>query len=239
MELLPFLRILWQLRLLVAAGLIASLAAAYVLGSRPVVRSGSASVEVMLDTPHSELVSPDPSGSDSLAWRSQILVHSMLTDQARENVARTMGVPANRVVLIDLALRSPAILTTLPIAAADAGTRYAPYSLGLVADINAPIISLQARAPDLRGAAKLIDAAVKEMQAHAPAANSPDLQPFTAERITDTQLRLIESGGSKVIAVAAAIFLFGAWCMFLVVAVSLLRLTRRQLDRTPVELPAA
>lgn len=242
MELVPLLIVLWRRRLLVALGFVAAVAVVVWLGSRPVAAGpGVAVTSVLVDTPGSEAVAVNPGGADTLMTRSVLLTHSMLRDEARAGIARSMGVSPNLVAVIDPALESPADATTLPLIAAKAASIHSqPFSLVLRLDPESPIISLEAYAPTPLEAARLVEAGQKQLNTLVPTATGPTYQRFTIRPITELKALEIASSHGRILAVAAAAVLFGGWCVFLIVATRLLRMVRRQSGRRRLaQAPAA
>ena len=222
MELLPILSILWRRRWLVMVGFVAALAAAYFLQSKPTLGGGTAAAQVMLDTPRSELASSELDDTTNLATRAALVAHAMATEDVRDRLARSLGVKGDRVALVDTSFRDPATERTLPLAASEAAsTAPEPYLLQMRFVAETPIISLEARAPDPAGAARLVDAAVKEIATRVPTGKGPEYKPFTIERIMDTRVRQLVSGQGRMMAVVAAGMLFGIWCLCLVVGTRL------------------
>jgi hypothetical protein len=222
MELLPILSILWRRRWLVMVGFVAALAAAYLLQSKPTLGVGTAAAQVMLDTPRSDLASSELDDTTNLATRAALVAHSMLTDDVREQLARSLGVQGDRVALVDASYRAPVIQTTLPLAASEAALAVPePFLLQMRFDGLTPIIWLEARGPDPEGAARLVDAAVDEIATHVPTGEGPEYKPFTIERITDTQVRQLVSARGRTMPVVAAGMLFGIWCLCLVLGTRL------------------
>ena len=216
MELLPILSILWRRRWLVIGGFVAALAAAYFLQSKPAPGGGTAAAKVMLDTPRSDVASSEFDDTTNLAARAGLVAHSMVKEDVRDRLARSLGVKADRVALVDTSFHLPATQTTLPLAATEAAdTAPEPYLLQMRFDGETPIISLDARAPDPARAARMVDAAVKEIATHVPTGEGPEYKPFTIERITDTRARQLRSGRGVIAAVVTAELLFGIWCLCL------------------------
>jgi hypothetical protein len=219
MELLPILSILWRRRWLVIAGFVAALPVAFVLQSDPVPGSGTAAAQVMLDTPRSDLASaPVVDDTANLATRAGLVAHSMTTDEVRDRLASSLGMPADRLALMDTSFSDPVAPTTLPLAASEAAnTAPEPYLLQMRADGTTPILWLAARAPDPADAARLVDAAVKDLAAtYGQSGKGRGYMPLTIERISDIQVRQLVSAQGRMFAVVAAGMVFVVWCLCLV-----------------------
>jgi hypothetical protein len=233
MELLPILSILWRRRWLVIAGFVAALAIAVVLQSTPTLAGGTASAQVMLDTPRSDLASSELDETANLAPRAAFVVHSMATDAVRDRLARSLGLRADRLALIDASYRYPAAPTTLPVAASEAAmTAPEPYLLQMRFDGITPMIWLEARAPEPEGAARLVDAAVQDLaETHAPTDRGRKYKPITIERVSDTRVHQLVTGQGRMMAMVAAFMLFIAWCLCLVVGTRLAGWLRERSSR--------
>jgi hypothetical protein len=220
MELLPILGILWRHRWLVIAGFVAVLAVAVVLQSSPTLGSGTAAAQVMLDTPRSDLASSELDDTANLANRAAFIAHAMTTDEVRDRLARSLRVPADRLALVDASFRNPVAPTTLPVAASEAAmTVPEPYLLVMRFDGITPMLWLEGRGPDPADAARLVDAAVKDLAtSYVPTEKGPTYKPITIERVSDTRVHQLVTAQGRMMALLAAGMLFVVWCLSLVVA---------------------
>ncbi len=171
MELLLILRPLWYRRWLLAIGVLAAVAILFAFGRDGIAPapSGVALAQVRLDTPRSELVAAAPEGSETLSWRAWLMLHLMSSEEWKQQVAQRLGVGANELAVIDGALSTPAVPTSLALRASDAAAAVAaPYVLALipVSDSQA-LISIAAYAPDPASARKLADASMAVLASHA------------------------------------------------------------------------
>ncbi len=242
MELLPILSILWRRRWLVVAGLVASLLVAYLLQSSPTLGSGTAAAPVMLDTPRSDLASaPVIDDTANLTTRAALIAHSMVTDEVRDRLARSLGVPADRLALMDASFGDPVAPTTLPLTAAEAAMAAPePYLLQVRVDGVTPMIWLNARAPSPGDAARLVDAAVKDLAStYVATAQEPRYKPLTIERVADIRVRQLVSSRGRTIAVVTAGMLFIVWCLCLVVGTQLAGWLRERSNRVTKREPWA
>ena len=93
----------------------------------------------MLDTPRSDLASSEDDDTANLAPRAALVAHSMVTDEVRDRLARSLGLPADRLALVDASFRYPVAPTTLPVAASEAAmTAPEPYLLQMRVRRNDP-----------------------------------------------------------------------------------------------------
>jgi hypothetical protein len=215
MEVLPVLRSLLSRRLLVGAGLVVAIAVGLMARTTRASDTGLASTRVVLDTLDSQLVHADPKGADSLVWRAQLLSALMGSEPVRRGIARDVRVPAKDLAVVDAALATPVVATTLPVAAAQAAAaaiRPEPYVLTVQSDPQLPMVSIEARAPDSGQAARLARAAAAAIAAAAPASGGPELQRFSVEAVGPPRMRTVEAGQGRLRAVGAALAVFVLWC---------------------------
>jgi len=173
LELLLILRPLWYRRGLLAVGVLAAVAilVAFGRGGTATATSAAAFARVRLDTPQSELVTAAPDGSETLSWRSWLMLHLMSSEEWKQQVAQRAGVSGKQLAVIDGALSTPLVTTSLALRASDAAAAVAaPYVLALVplSDSQA-LISIVAYAPDPAAARKLADASMAVLASHVSA----------------------------------------------------------------------
>jgi hypothetical protein len=241
MELLPILSILWRRRWLVIVGLVGSLAVAYLLQSTPKLGPGTAAAQVMLDTPRSDLASSEEDDTTNLAPRAALVAHTVATDQVRDRLARAVGLPPERLAVIDASFRYPVAPTTLPQAASEAAlSAPEPYLLQTRFDGITPIIWLEARAPDPADAARLVDAAVKDLSTtYVATGKGSAYKPFTIERVSDTRVHQLITGRARMTAVVAGGMLFVLWCFCLIAHTSFAAWLRERSGRVAAPEPWA
>jgi hypothetical protein len=236
MEIVAILRVLWRRRLLVLLGLAISLAVCFKLATATPAVSGVAWTTAALDTKPSQIVAPTPEGAETLGWRAELLAGLLLTDAARAEIAKAMGVPADQVAVFQPVLNVPESATALPANASEAAiVTAAPYVLTVTSDEQLGTIAIMAAAPERAAAVRLADAVVKKLSADAaspvvttpvptatpdPAAE-PSLTPppapevaqaFVIERTTAVHSDVVSSGGGRIVAAGTGMVLFALWC---------------------------
>jgi hypothetical protein len=223
-EILPIAAALWRQRLLVALGLALALAVALSLGAATTSR-GVAQSRLVLDTPTSQLIAPDPPGADTLPWRASLMAHLLRSDDLRRQIAAKAGVPPWQLAVIDPALREPEVAASLPTGAAEAAAvTGAPYAVTVeITDEVLPIITILAEAPDRRRAVSLDRAAAEVLTSLAPPPDAPRaIQGFVVEDVGPARSKTLETV-SYVKPVGAAVVVFGLWCIGLLLTVRLVR----------------
>ena len=205
---LQFLRHRW---LVLALGLLLSIAIASKIGGGPDETRAVAKGQVLLDTYRSQLADVRPALAATMPWRATLLGKLMETEAGKQRIAAQMGIPVEQLAIVDSELALPPVPASLPKAATEAANVDAPYVLGLNSDGIVPLITITAQAPGPEGAAQLARAAADVLRATAAPgdASEPD---FSVKRVTPTETRSIVAGADRKQIVAIALTLFGLWC---------------------------
>jgi hypothetical protein len=239
MELLGPLRKIWRHRLALGSGLLLAIAALVGLGGTKSVTTTSATAwtRVTLDTPDSQLVTAAPAGAGSLAWRASLLSHLMASESVTAAIARRLGVSPDQVSVIDPTLALPLIDTDTAAAATKVDSSiFTPYVLTAYADGQIPVISLTAAAADTAGAKRLAEAAVSVLESESsPRGPVKSLiptdvgvlgrQPFVISQVSPLDVQLVPSSSLPKKPIAAALFVFLAWCVATLIVLP--RISRR------------
>jgi hypothetical protein len=243
MELLPALRAIRRRRLSLALGLLGALAVLFVMGgTKPVTTPNAVAwTEVALDTPQSQLATVSAAGADTLPWRASLLTHLMATDASTRQLARELGVGADQVIVVDPALETPLVTTSMAQAAATAASgAVAPYTLTMfVENTSLPLISIEAAAPHSAGAKRLADAAIAVLESQASPAGrfssgiptgGKDYrrQPFVIEQVAPVRVKLLPATAAPVKAIAGSLAFFLLWCAGVLLVPRLSRAVRGQ-----------
>jgi hypothetical protein len=227
MELVPLLRVLWRRRLVVGLGALLAIGIGVIVGPAAPVHGGAATTRVVLDTPSSQIVFRDPRGADTLTWRAALLTDLMATEETRAGIARAVGVPESRLVIVVPALTAPSDPTTLPIAATEAAAlRPEPYVVAFRYDTTLPVISIETHAPNRGAAARLAEAATRALQAGSSPNTTDVTQGFVVDSVAPIQARATVSGSRPVKALGLAVFFLGFWCAGVAVVPRVVRILR-------------
>jgi hypothetical protein len=224
------LRDLWRRRVLVAAAALVAIAIgwmlAYKVGFPPERRSyqvGVASASVLIDTPKSQVVEIAPKGSDMLGARANVLANLMVDGAIKEAIAQRVGVPSKE--LIATTDSAGTTETETPLTA----TSHAySTSVAHTSDMNElPIIKIETQAPDVRRAIELANAAVTGLSEHldstAASETVSDTRRLRVRALGTAQGHLATRGPGRLIAVAAAIFVFMLGCGLILVVSAVVR----------------
>lgn len=220
------LRDLWRRRVMVAVVALVALAIgwmlAYKVGFPPERRSytvGVASASLLVDTPKSQVIEIAPKGSDMLGARANVLANLMVDGEIKDAIARRVGLPAKELVATTDSAGPTETETTLT-----AQSHAYSTSVAHTSDMNElPIIKVETQAPDVRRAIALANAAVaglsESLDSKAASETISDTRRLRVRALGTAQGRLETRGPGRVIAVAAAIFVFALGCG-LILAVS-------------------
>jgi len=226
------LRELWRRRFAVVAfALIAAIVGALVAYEPtfpPKSRSdsvGVASVRILVDTPDSQVVAIGAEGAGDLGGHASLLAQLMLQGEAKAAIARRAGVDAKR--LVTVAASGPSQIDSSPVSGPPETKALVVRTLTSESGNQLPIIGVDAQAADAESAAKLANAAVAGLEdfvaSKASIAGVPDDRKLHVRGLNVAQGENVVRGPSKTMAVALAIFVFGALCALLLLTSVLAR----------------
>jgi hypothetical protein len=243
MELLLVLRGMWRRRLALLSGLVAAVVVLVGLGGIKPARltAGEAWTRVAIDTNASQLVAAAPAGTGTLAWRASLIVHLMATQSLAHQIAVRLGIDSDQLTVVDPTLSQPPVGTDLATAATKAAGAdvLTPYVLNVYqTDPTVPVITVDAVAADRAHAEKLAQAGTAILEAQAEPggklksqiitdAGVLGRQPFVIDQVAPVQSKLVSNTSLPMKAIAAAGFVFFAWCLAVVLVVPRLRRTIR------------
>lgn len=175
MELVKILRELWRHKVLVAAVLVLSLLAGYLLAFRPGLPPQSrqyevaiASSDILVDTRNSQVVAVGRRGPDlpTLAGRANLMGNLMTSGKLKEDIAKRAGVSAEELIVVPPADPSTPELPPVPVK--PRGSIAIPAEeatiLTLSTDEALPILHVEAQAPSLGVARELSAATLIELR---------------------------------------------------------------------------
>jgi hypothetical protein len=235
MELLGVARILWARRILVALGIIAAVGVGLLVGrmGKPqtaVTPPGVGQARLVMDTTHSQLVEAAPKGADTLSLRASLLADTLATSAGTSAVARAAGVdPRDLAVLVPAATKDPTSSTPLVDRIVKVTSApHAPYVVNVMADEAMPVLTIEAYAPDDAHVARLTRAVISALRAQLVAEDGTGIGGFVLDTVVPPRIEHQPvSSHAAVKMLAAAVFVFGMWCLSIVLAVALWRRWRR------------
>jgi hypothetical protein len=234
-ELVGILRLLSRRPIVVAIGAVAAIAVGiWAAGSGEVESRGNASTRLMLDTAKSQLTHQNPSGADTLTWRSILLAYFAGSRRLTDHIAKEAGVRRNELVVSYPGLEVPAVPAALPSRAAEVAA-VTPEKYVLIVDFDGllPIIRLETLAPNRGAAVRLVEAARDTLKdAGTPARITPEVQGLIVESMGPVRSKAIIDEPRPLLRIAIAIVLFGVWCA-VVASISVLLSAWRNAGRRP------
>jgi hypothetical protein len=227
-DLVAILRALWRGRILVCVGLLVAIGVGLQTSKGETRTVGIASTRMVVDTRPSNLVAPAPKGADSLTWRAALLANKLATDPFREAIAKDVGIPVDRLIVVQPPLKVPTVPTTLAPRALDAGeSATADFVLTVRFDEELPIVTTEAHAPSAADAKRLVEASVDALLVAAtPQRQWRMTQPYEVQQVATTRVREVLNGPGRIKPAAFALVTFIFWCAALVLLQGALRAWR-------------
>jgi hypothetical protein len=208
-EVLDALKRRWYASLIVVV--VAAGAAILLKGSLTGVPTGSATVQILVDSPVSSLVNlkADPA---SLEARASVLAQAMSSNVVVASIAKTAGVPAAALTAQgpysgtgqSLNVPTPSEARSAQIVSVNS-----PYRLSFVAQQQIPIVTVSVTGPTPAAAGKVADAVLPGTNAWLDSLSTPDL--VKADRVVhlrqlgDAQIGPVTSSSAKMIAGVGAV----------------------------------
>jgi hypothetical protein len=230
-ELLSLVTVLARHRIAVGLGVLASLIVGLAAigglpfgpGASSAQTAGAAQTRLLVDFRYS-LVDDLHSSSDTIGAQAAMLVDLMATDPLVRTIARDAHVPANQILVLRPALTVPTRPSPLAEDASVASATPAAYTLTVSAAAALPIVTIGARAPDIRAAARLVQAAAGAMQSLAASRAPSAGRSLIVRPLEPTRAVAVASAGRrKIVALLLAALMFSFWCGGIMVASGLKR----------------
>jgi hypothetical protein len=229
MGFVALLRVLWRRRIAVLVGLVAAVAIGVVgiKSKGPPTATTSSTSRVLVDTPRSLVATANAPGAMTIYPRARVIADLMATGSAEAEVARRAGLEPDEVAVLGPgAAAPPLVISGIAEQAAEVVRPVAPYLVSVEVTPGLPILAITATGADLDTAVALGEAAVETLPAVARAAPGGG-DSVKVETLGDPNIATKVSGGRKMIAVEA-LFLFGVWCLGVVILDRPLRRRRRR-----------
>jgi capsular polysaccharide biosynthesis protein len=252
MELVAMLRVLWRHRMLVVvAALIAvlvGLAVAYRIGMPPKLASrqytvGVASLTALVDTPSSQVVDlGGKTGADigTLSARASLLANLMTSSPIKDEIASRAGVAPDQLIAVSPAAAPGAQgagASGPPDKTNDPKAKILTTKIPNLESGEIPIIAVTTQAPDADTAARLANESVAVLQAHlktvAGIDNVPDARRVVVRQLGQARSATVSRGPARLMAVGAAIVVFGFGCLAILGIFALVNGWRRAAELEP------
>jgi capsular polysaccharide biosynthesis protein len=236
------LRARWKATALVCV--LAVLVAAVARLSSHNVSTGAATIQILVDSPSSELanLNQDPA---PLISRASVFAQVMTSDTVVKDIAAAAGLPADQITAQGPYSGSGQVLNSITPAEARSSqlvAESAPYRLTFLAQQNEPVITATVQAPTELAAARLAGAVFTGVQNYVAAAqqqgHTPSEHRVTLRELGGAQSATVNGGSRTTIAIAAflGVLIVG---IAVIVGVEGLRRRDRELARIEHDLDAA
>jgi len=222
MEAVTILRELWRRRVFVGVAALVAILVGLTLTYTPSLppesrkyEVGVATARILVDTPESQVIEIAPKGSETLGARANLLANLMIEGDVKDSIAATVGLSPRKLIA------GTESVGELPEAVADATSDPRAHTLvtRLVPNPSGeplPIIEVEAQAPAAGEAADLAAAAVNGLDEYldskAAVDQVPDARRLEVAALGAPQAREDERGPRRMIALAAALFVFLVGC---------------------------
>jgi hypothetical protein len=239
-DLITALRALWRGRLFVALGLVVSVALGIVVaykvtpGIPPKLESRQytvalGTVNVLVDTPDSQVIDLSPSGADAVGTRASLLASLISTSPIKNAISARVGIPANRLVVLGPQAGGGAAPPTGAAAAVTQSGREAKI-ISIRTDSSLPVISIDTQGQNAAEATRLADGAAAGLQDYLRTVVKSQKVP-TSRRLVLRQLGAPEIGISvrgprKAYGAVLAVFLLILFCAAVVILPGIVRALR-------------
>lgn len=237
MELVPILRLLSRRPVLLGIGALVAIAIGVLVAGGPTKKSGTASARLVLDTAKSQLIHQNPSGGDTLTWRTVLLADLAASKPVVDRIASEVGIARSELVVVQPELTVPVLPTTLPTRAAKAAAVTSEkYIVTVSFDELLPIVSLEAEAPTRETAVRLVQATAGALRDTVTSAGTtPGAESLVVENVGPVRSKAIVDKPQPLLGVGIALVLFGLWAAGIALIPRLLSAWRYvSLTRQPV-----
>jgi len=197
---------------------------------------GEGHLQILVDTPASQVVEVETDGSSSLGSRASLIANLMVAGEVKQAIARAAKLPPQRLI----AISDAAVVPSTPSAVRVKDPRAFLLKTSVVSNedgVQLPIIAVDTQAPDAQSAAALANAAaagLKEyLDARAKGTGVPDAKRLQVRSLGVAQARDVVKGPGKILAAFVAIFIFGILCGTLLLAIRMASTVRRLQRRDP------
>jgi hypothetical protein len=187
---------------------------------------GEGHLQILVDTPASQVVEVEAEGSGSLGARASLIANLMVAGELKEAIARAANVSPQQLIAISDAAVGP---TSGPPPQLNDPRAYI-LKTSVVSNqdgLQLPIIAVDTQAPDAAHAAAVANAAAaglkQYLDARAMRTGVPDGKRLQVRSLGVAQARDVLRGPGLFLAVVAAMFFFGLLCGTLLLLVAFQR----------------
>lgn len=223
MDSVTILRELWRRRIAVGLVALGAILVGFLLSFRPGLPPESrqydvatASARLLVDTPQSQVVRVNPRGSETLGLRANVLANLMVEGPAKAAIAKRAGLKPRELIATSESELKPQVVSPKALRDPDINLMKTRVVMDLDGE-QLPIVEVDVQAPDAARATALANASVTGLTDYLDtrAAADPDLEAGKRLRVTglgNAEATLSTRGPSRLLSLAAALFLFLAGC---------------------------
>jgi hypothetical protein len=249
MDLITILRALWRGRLFVVLATVVAICAGLVVAYRvtpglpPKLDSRQyhvalGTVNVLVDTPDSQVIDLSPSGADAVSTRATLLASLISTSPIKDAISARVGIPSDQLVVLGPQAGAGPTSPSGTKAAVSADGRRANI-ISIRTDETLPVISIDTQAPTEQAAIRLADGAASGLQDYLGTVVKTQKVPLS-RRLVLRQLGTPEVGVSvrgprKAYGVVLALFLLAIFWAAIVLLPGIARALRAAAEEERAE----
>jgi hypothetical protein len=252
-DLITALRALWRGRLFVALAVVVSIALGIVVaykvtpGVPPKLTSRQytvalGTVNVLVDTPDSQVIDLSPSGADAVGTRASLLASLISTSPIKSAIAARVGIPADRLVVLGPQAGGGAAPPTGAAAAVTKNGRDAKI-ISIRTDSSLPVISIDTQGQTGEEATRLADGAAAGLQDYlktvVKSQKVPRSRRLVLRQLGAPEIGISVRGPRKAYGAVLAIFLLTLSCAAIVIIPGIVRALRAAAEDEKVAKDAA
>jgi hypothetical protein len=230
MDLITILRALWRGRLFVVLGTLVAIVAGVVVAYRvtpavpPKLESRQyqvalGTVNVLVDTPDSQVIDLSPSGADAVGTRASLLASLISTSPIKDAIAARVGIPADQLVVLGPQAGAGPTAPSGTKAAVGADGRRANV-IAIRTDETLPVISIDTQAPTEAGAISLANGAAAGLQDYlttvVKSQKVPESRRLVLRTLGTPEVGVSVRGPRKAYGILLGAFLLGLFCAAIV-----------------------
>jgi hypothetical protein len=232
MDLITTLRALWRGRLLVVLGTLVAVAAGVVVAYRvtpgvpPKLESRQyhvalGTVNVLVDTPDSQVIDLDPSGADAVGTRATLLASIISTSPIKDAIAQRVGIPTDELVVIGPQAGAGSTPSASGTKAAVSANGRKANIISIRTDETLPVISIDTQSPTEQGAVRLAEGAAAGLQDYLATVvktqRVPEKRRLVLRTLGTPEVGVSVRGPRKAYGIGLALFLLITFCAAIII----------------------
>jgi hypothetical protein len=239
MELITILLRLWRGRWLVLLSALVAIAVGVVVSykvsftSSPHLQTRQytvalGTVNVLVDTPESQVIDLDPKGADAVGPRATLLANLIATTPIKDAIAKQLNMSPRELTV--LAPQSTSVLAPSAAQTQAAGRGRDAKVISIRTDETLPVISIDTQAPDADTASRLANGAAIGLQQYLTTVSAtqrvPQKRQLKLRQLGDAQVGITARGPRRIFGAFAAFFILLLACSAIVLVPGVVRAVR-------------